>query len=781
MEATDLSGNTVRVPEEATLTGPGQAPVAWTFSLSTPPALSISAISMVNYSVRDEKGGTPPYIKVRNHGTVPVSMAGVQLAKSPLSSAASAYSFPAHLTLAPGAETTVFADDDAQDGPMHAPFTLGTTGDDIALLALTPSGARQWIQSLAVPAQPAFTSGTYQPIPNSDRWGRWDQNATSAADLAYDEQGSGAPFAWVQSRPGMNYRVEGDRRQPDGTPLWELMDTFAGDGSVRSYVHTEGLYVALRILEIPPPPVIQSVRFIHSGNRTDVFIHAPGAAGVTVFTDLSDRGTVAADWAAGDAASSAANGWFTAVLPDRHGPGSTVTWRVRAANSSGEVWSAPGQYVRGSNDSPRFTNITRTGLKPSTMTANAEFFSSTPPVSVRMVFGPVDQFENEAAWPHYVIASGVNTTNFRATAAGLTPGVEYYARFIATMGDGTKAVSGSRLAFHAATAAENITWNLRMTEIMYHPSPPTPAEAAQGYVEDDFEWFELLNDSDAPMDLTGCWWSGIGFDFPAPGGPVLAPGQRVVVAGHPHAFALRHGAQIPLLAWTIHPFRTGRLSNGGEGLALHAPDGTQVFWISYNDFTAADDGGGHTLDAESTGSMFRQSVHGTDRTWSASRLAGGTPGQAGVPHASLTFAAWQPTVFSAAQMDNISISGDNADPDSDGLTNRQEYLFGSPPLTAGGHPLQITSAGSVNGVRKIQLTFPVNPRAQSGQVNLELLPADTATWLGGVTPLFSNGSANQATTGAFLHLPLHGGSGLECSVILNAVSPRTLYRLRSNP
>lgn len=781
MEATDLSGNTVRVPEEATLTGPGQAPVAWTFSLSTPPTLSISSITPVNYGLRDEKGGTPPYIKVRNHGTVPVSMAGVQLAKSPLSSAAAAYSFPAHLTLAPGAEATVFADDDAPDGPMHAPFTLNAAGDDIALLALTPSGARQWIQALTVPAQPAFSSGSFQPIPGSDRWGHWNQNDASAFGLAYDEQGQGVPFVWVRTLPGMNYRVEGERRQPDGTFVWETMDTFSGDGSVRSYVHTEGLYVALRILGVPPLPVVQSVRSMQSGNRTDVFIHAPGATGVTVFTDGSDKGTVAADWQAGDGAAGSADGWFTAIIPDRHGPGSTFAWRVRAMNSSGESWSGPGQFVRGSNDSPRLINLTRTALNSSTMTAEASFYSSLTPASVRMVFGPVDQFENETAWPYSVTAAGPGGVTFRATAAGLTPGVEYYARFIATMSDGTKVVSGSRLAFHAATAAENMTWNLRMTEVMYHPSPPTAAEAALGYVEDDFEWFELLNDSDAPMDLTGCWWTGIGFDFPAPAGPVIAPGQRVVIAAHPHAFALRHGSQIPVMAWTMHPFRTGRLSNGGESLMLYGPDGTLRFWISYNDLNFADDGGGFTLDAEAPGAAIVQSVPGTDRTWSVSRLAGGTPGQPGVPHPSLTFAAWQPTVFSPAQMDNFTISGDNADPDTDGLTNRQEYLYGTPPLTAGAHPLEIASAGTANGVQRIRLTFPVNPHASSGQVFADSLPADAAAWQRPVTPLFSNGSANQVSTGAFLHLPLHGGSGLECSVILNVVSPRTLYRLRSAP
>ena len=57
LEAIDLSGNIVRMPETAELVEPGRAPVAWTFSLTTPPALAITEICPNNNSVRDESGG----------------------------------------------------------------------------------------------------------------------------------------------------------------------------------------------------------------------------------------------------------------------------------------------------------------------------------------------------------------------------------------------------------------------------------------------------------------------------------------------------------------------------------------------------------------------------------------------------------------------------------------------------------------------------------------------------------------------------------------------------
>ena len=47
---------------------------------------------------------------------------------------------------------------------------------------------------------------------------------------------------------------------------------------------------------------------------------------------------------------------------------------------------------------------------------------------------------------------------------------------------------------------------LRVTELMYHPAPPTAAELAAGYFDDDdFEFIEVTNISpSATIDLRAC-------------------------------------------------------------------------------------------------------------------------------------------------------------------------------------------------------------------------------------------------------------------------------------
>ena len=68
--------------------------------------------------------------------------------------------------------------------------------------------------------------------------------------------------------------------------------------------------------------------------------------------------------------------------------------------------------------------------------------------------------------------------------------------------------------------------NLMITEIMYHPGDPSPAEVAAGFVESDFEFIELQNISQSlTLDLGGVRFTkGIDFDFDTGAISSLAPG-----------------------------------------------------------------------------------------------------------------------------------------------------------------------------------------------------------------------------------------------------------------
>lgn len=62
---------------------------------------------------------------------------------------------------------------------------------------------------------------------------------------------------------------------------------------------------------------------------------------------------------------------------------------------------------------------------------------------------------------------------------------------------------------------------------------------------------------------------------------------------------------------------------------------------------------------------------------------------------------WRVFHFSSAQLNDPQISGNSADPDGDSMSNEDEYVFGTPPLSRQPSPLQI----SVNGAGQVSLCF----------------------------------------------------------------------------
>lgn len=165
------------------------------------------------------------------------------------------------------------------------------------------------------------------------------------------------------------------------------------------------------------------------------------------------------------------------------------------------------------------------------------------------------------------------------------------------------------------------TPRLILTEINYHPAPPTAAETAAGYDDaNDFEFLEMMNAGDGSLDLAGVRFvAGIEFQFPTSTTSRLAPGEILVLAGNPAAFEFRYNSALP----TAGPY-TGRLANGGERiLALNARNESLVD-VTYDDsdpWPPSADGEGYTLEFRS-----REGDPNSPESWMASSLPGGTPG-----------------------------------------------------------------------------------------------------------------------------------------------------------
>lgn len=104
---------------------------------------------------------------------------------------------------------------------------------------------------------------------------------------------------------------------------------------------------------------------------------------------------------------------------------------------------------------------------------------------------------------------------------------------------------------------------LRITELMYHPAQ-TWDDA--DFDSEEFEFIELKNISDEPLDLSGVSFTeGVTFAFQDSAITSLDPGQFVLVVRNKEAFAHRYGQET---ASRIAGEYEGRLANEGESIRL---------------------------------------------------------------------------------------------------------------------------------------------------------------------------------------------------------------------
>ncbi|MEE8451151.1 MAG: lamin tail domain-containing protein, partial [Thermoguttaceae bacterium] len=168
--------------------------------------------------------------------------------------------------------------------------------------------------------------------------------------------------------------------------------------------------------------------------------------------------------------------------------------------------------------------------------------------------------------------------------------------------------------------------NLTITEINYNPYAPTADELLVDDMlnNDDFEFIELQNIGADVIDLTDVRFTdGITFTFTGSTPGTLAPGQRVVVAKDPAAFALRY----PGVTGVIGGY-SGSLDNSGEQLVLTDHAGDPILDFSYNDSSSwpgRADGGGATLEVLNTGRDYDDG-----KNWRSSTEYGGSPGFQGI-------------------------------------------------------------------------------------------------------------------------------------------------------
>jgi hypothetical protein len=144
-------------------------------------------------------------------------------------------------------------------------------------------------------------------------------------------------------------------------------------------------------------------------------------------------------------------------------------------------------------------------------------------------------------------------------------------------------------------------------------NPPTAAGPSP---VDDYEYFEIRNVGEVPVDLAGVTVSeGIRFAFPTNAGSLL-PHENIVVARNLEVFRSLYGTGVRLAG----PF-DGRLANSGERLVVTGAWGEPIEDFTYDDgWAPSTDGRGFSLTR-----VFPAG------TWKASSVHLGTPGRDDVP------------------------------------------------------------------------------------------------------------------------------------------------------
>jgi hypothetical protein len=197
-------------------------------------------------------------------------------------------------------------------------------------------------------------------------------------------------------------------------------------------------------------------------------------------------------------------------------------------------------------------------------------------------------------------------------------------------------VGQASIAIVASISGASPRDSLRISELMYDPSPPSAAEVLAGFSNnDDFEFMELVNTAAASMSLAGVKvTAGVAFDFTAGAITNLAPGARVLVVANQAAFQFRYGTNLPVTG-----VYSGHFNNRGEFVQLTDALGNVIQEFTYQTV------GGWPIAAGNGRSIEVIDLHGDDNdpaNWQASLAVGGTPGEPAVIGRAFIGAAYAP-------------------------------------------------------------------------------------------------------------------------------------------
>jgi len=231
LEAVDLSGKTITVPEDASFAGPGDEITVFTLGVLDQLGVEISEVVADNRSGQvDEFGGTPDYIEIRNTSSVPVSLENLSLAQGFFDDPTNVMTLPSE-TLAPGEYAIIFADNNIEQGQWHAPFRINRGGDQLFLFSTTQSGTRVMVDGVVTPQ--LEIDQAYYRLGNRGDWviGEPTPNAGNLSDVSFrltlDQLGNNQAVFAYPTDSGKQYTVESSQ----DLHKWDVIHQSTGNGS----------------------------------------------------------------------------------------------------------------------------------------------------------------------------------------------------------------------------------------------------------------------------------------------------------------------------------------------------------------------------------------------------------------------------------------------------------------------------------------------------------------------------------------------------------------------